>query len=147
MSKHLHGARDIAVWPVNTTLHVLDAEHAAEIHHLLVKAYATGGGTVPSFVAWWASLIDDAEFDSKLCFLVRTNSGELIAFLHCWTSAFVKDLVVHPDYRRQGLARALLLHIFSVLKTRGEALVSLKVHTDNTAAINLYRQIGMKVDG
>lgn len=88
----------------------------------------------------------DAEFDPKLCFLVRHSAGQLIAFAQCWTSAFIKDLVVHPGYRQGGLGKALLLHVFSAFKVRSVITVSLKVQTANAVAMQLYDQIGMKVE-
>jgi ribosomal protein S18 acetylase RimI-like enzyme len=146
MTKSLHESSNLATWPANGALHILAAADAAEVHELLVISYARGGGTVPPFETWWTSLIDDAEFDANLCFLVRNDTGDLIAFAHCWTTAFIKDLVVHPNYRRQGFGHALLLHIFSVFKASGGTSVSLKVQSDNVAAIQLYGQAGMTAD-
>jgi ribosomal protein S18 acetylase RimI-like enzyme len=53
---------------------------------------------------------------------------------------------VHPNYRRQGFGHALLLRIFSVFKASGGTNVSLKVQSDNVAAIKLYGQVGMTAD-
>jgi len=146
MSKNLQEPFETPAWPGGVELTTLEGADAAAAHQLLVLAYAEGGGTVPPFETWWETLTGDAEFDPKLCFLVRNSAGQLIAFAQCWTSAFVKDLVVHPGYRQRGLGKALLLHVFSAFKSRSVMTVSLKVQTANAVAMRLYGQIGMKID-
>ncbi len=146
MSKNLREPLQHPTWPVGIELGTLEDADAAKAHHLLVLAYAEGGGTVAPFETWWATLTGDAEFDPKLCFLVRNGAGQLIALAQCWTSAFIKDLVVHPGYRRQGLGKALLLHVFSVFTVRSATTVALKVQTSNSVAMQLYGQMGMKVE-
>lgn len=59
------------------------------------------------------------------------------------TSAYLKDLVVHPHYQGLGIASALLAHVFSVFKQRGEACVDLKVMAHNLKACCLYTKHGM----
>ena len=146
MSKNLQEPLQLPTWPGGVELSTLEDADAAKAHQLLVLAYAEGGGTVPQFETWWATLTGDSEFDPKLCFLVRNSAGQLIALAQCWTSAFVKDLVVHPGYRRQGLGKALLLHVFSAFKARSATTVTLKVQTANAVAMQLYGQIGMQVE-
>jgi ribosomal protein S18 acetylase RimI-like enzyme len=146
MSKSLQEPLQPPTWPGGTELSTFADADAVKAHQLLVLSYAEGGGTVAPFETWWATLTGDAEFDPKLCFLVRNRAGELIALAQCWTSAFVKDLVVHPGYRRQGLGKALLLHVFSVFKVRSNTTVTLKVQTANAVAMQLYGRIGMKVE-
>jgi ribosomal protein S18 acetylase RimI-like enzyme len=146
MSKTLQEPLQLPTWPGGVELRTIEAADAAEAHHLLVLAYAEGGGTVPPFETWWATLTGDAEFDPMLCFLVRNSAGQLIALAQCWTSAFIKDLVVHPGYRRQGLAKALLLQVFLAFKVRSAPTVTLKVQTANAVAMQLYGQMGMKVE-
>jgi ribosomal protein S18 acetylase RimI-like enzyme len=146
MSKNLQEPFEFPTWPGGVELTTLEDADAAAAHQLLVLAYAEGGGAVPPFETWWETLTGDAEFDPKLCFLVRNSAGQLIAFAQCWASAFVKDLVVHPGYRQRGLGKALLLHVFSAFKVRSVMTVSLKVQTANAVAMQLYGQIGMKVE-
>jgi ribosomal protein S18 acetylase RimI-like enzyme len=146
MSKNLQEPLQLPTWPGGVMSSTVEDTDAAEAHQLLVLAYAEGGCTVPPVETWWATLTGDAEFDPKLCFLVRNSAGQLIALAQCWTSAFIKDLVVHPGHRRQGLGKALLLHVFSSFKVRSVTTVTLKVQTANVVAMQLYGQIGMEVE-
>ena len=63
----------------------------------------------------------------------------------CWTSAFVKDVVVRESWRRRGLGEALLLCAFNALATRGATAVELKVEAANQSAVRLYERLGMQV--
>jgi ribosomal protein S18 acetylase RimI-like enzyme len=139
------------VWPAGFSLGAFSAEDAAEVHRLMQLAYAEGGGSVGAFEAWWPAVRDDGEFDAGLCFLALDAGGEIVGAAQCWTSGFVKDLVVHPRARRRGLAEALLLTAFQAFRRRGAAHVDLKVQTDNpTGAVRLYKRLGMRevpIDG
>lgn len=131
-------------WPPDVYLTGLVPGLAREVHDVLILGYQDGGGSVPSFSEWWSSLIADVEFDASLCFLARDDKG-IVGVAQCWTSAFVKDLVVHPRRRQQGIGASLLLHAFSVFFQRGAGSVDLKVEKTNTAAIGLYLRLGMEM--
>jgi ribosomal protein S18 acetylase RimI-like enzyme len=63
------------------------------------------------------------------------------AYAQCWTSAYIKNLVVHPRAQRLGLGRALLLNAFKVFQQRREGFVDLKVLEDNLRAQRLYENV------
>ena len=44
-------------------------------------------------------MTSDAEFDRELWFLAEPEGGSLAGAALCWTSAFLKDLVVHESWR------------------------------------------------
>lgn len=56
----------------------------------------------------------------------------------------IKDLAVHPDYRRQGIARHLLSRSLGRLRDAGAIGVMLEVRPSNEAAIDLYRSAGFE---
>ncbi|MFH0920828.1 MAG: ribosomal protein S18-alanine N-acetyltransferase [Fibrobacterota bacterium] len=53
-------------------------------------------------------------------------------------------LAVASGYRRRGFARALLLHLFEVLRGRGCCRVFLELRPSNTAARALYQASGFR---
>jgi ribosomal protein S18 acetylase RimI-like enzyme len=126
----------------------LDASDGAEAHRLLALGYADGGGSVAPYHGWWRALTSDTEYDPSLCFVVKTTSGEIVGFAQCWTSAFIKDLAVHPAWRRRGIGEALIHHVFAVFQQRGATTVDLKVEVDNpSGAVRLYERAGMRPAG
>ena len=136
---------DAPVWPKGVQIQRFATEHAAAVHALLDTAYRKGGGTVNAFAEWWSSLVTDAEFDPELLFMAKATDFGIVGIAHCWTSAFIKDLAVHPDWRRRGVGRALLLHAFGVFQRRGAPSVTLKVDPDNpSGAGRLYQANGMR---
>jgi ribosomal protein S18 acetylase RimI-like enzyme len=131
-------------WPEGVTVRTLRAADAAGLHALLEHGYRHGGGSVAPLATWYPALTGDSEFDPELVVLVEAPDGVVAASI-CWTSAFVKDLVVHEAWRRRGLGEALLRRAFRTFEERGADGVDLKVEADNTAAIRLYQRVGMRV--
>lgn len=142
MRRDVRQSRLLVQWSDNHRLVGFSPELAPQVHELLVLGYRDGGGSVPDYASWHIALNRDPEFDPSLCFVVSDGHG-LVAVAQCWSSAFVRDLVVHPRARRQGLALALLKHVFHVFRLRGEACVDLKVLETNHGARRLYETSGM----
>jgi ribosomal protein S18 acetylase RimI-like enzyme len=108
----------------------------------MIECYRNGFGITPAdFDTWWAATRHDPEFDASLCFCVMRDET-LVAFEHCWSSAFIKDLVVSPLVRNQGVGRALLCHAFATFKARGLTELALKVNEENAVARRLYAAAG-----
>jgi ribosomal protein S18 acetylase RimI-like enzyme len=134
------------VWPSGVRLVPFEPErHPGRVHALLVAAYAQGGGYVEPFAIWWPSLRDDAEYDPRLCLIAVNERDDIVGVAQCWTSAFIKDLAVHPNQRRQGLGSALLCKAFHAFRERGAVFIDLKVDADNpSGALRLYRAHGFE---
>ena len=147
LCKILSGDMVVPVWPQSVALATFrpDApEMIAALHALLSTSYEAVGDHVLPLTAWWQALSADEEYESALIFPVMSGQGELIAFAHCWNSGFIKDIVVQPSWRRQGVAEALLLHCFQVFYARGAGKICLKVEQNNPfGAERLYRRLGM----
>jgi ribosomal protein S18 acetylase RimI-like enzyme len=132
------------VWPQTVCLAVFRPEMIGELHALLSASYEAVGDTVPPEDIWWQALSGDEEYDAALIFPVTDTEGQVIAFAQCWSSAFIKDIVVHPEWRKQGIGEALLLHCFQVFYARGAEKTCLKVESNNPfGAERLYRRLGM----
>jgi ribosomal protein S18 acetylase RimI-like enzyme len=143
LRRQLDGFLEPPHWPKGIVIRTLLPTDAAPVHHLLQLAYVDQGG-MANFATWWEALKADAEFDPSLCFLALDENGRLLGVAQCWTSAFIKDLAVHPDARRRGIGENLLRHAFGVFRNRGAAHVELKVDLDNLTAQRLYERAGMR---
>ena len=130
-------------WPDGSSVRGFHDSDGPRLHALLEHGYRNGGGSVAVCDVWLPALTGDSEFDPDLCFLVEAGD-ELVAAAVCWTSAFVKDIVVHENWRRRGFGESLLLLAFRTLQKRGATHVELKVHSQNASAIRLYERVGMR---
>ena len=143
LRRDLRGSLPAPQWPADTRLDHYRDELAPAIHAVLRMTQDQGGGRVASLDDWRRQFVSDAECDPTLC-LVASNADGILAVAQCWTSAFIKNLAVHPCAQGQGLGRALLLHSFQVFKQRGEPYVDLKVLESNLRARQLYESAGMR---
>lgn len=139
----LDGPVAAAHWPTGVQLQPLEDTDPMALHRLLVESYRNGFGSVPPCEEWWSALTADAEFDPALLFVVVDAARQPIALAQCWSSGYLKDLVVDADWRGQGIGEALLLTVFAAFAARGVPHVDLKVEAANAPAPRLYRRLGM----
>lgn len=131
-------------WPQGIVLTGYRPELAEEVHRLLQLGHSQGGGRVPPLSAWQQRFESDPEYDPSLC-LIALDAQGIVGVCQCWTSAYIKSLVVHPRAQGCGLGRALLLNAFNVFQLRREGYVDLKVLEGNLRAQRLYESAGMYV--
>jgi len=133
-------------WPVGVRPVAFEVADAKAIHALMQRAYANGFGSVTAdWLDWWEALRADSEFDRDLCFVAKAEGGEVVGSCLCWTSSFVKDLVVAPEWQHHGIGEALLLSALTALKARGATEIRLKVLAANAAARRLYARLGFAI--
>ena len=100
---------------------------------------------------WSADTIASAFVDERSCnFLCRrVSDGVLCSYVlarQVVDELEIHKVATHPDFRRQGRARRLLIAAMDQARMRGGKSVFLEVRAGNTAAQALYRSIGFHVD-
>ena len=83
------------------------------------------------------------------CLVVRLD-GRLVGYLCLWEIGYeihITNLAVHPDRRRQGLARSLIQSVLEDGRGRGVTLAFLEVRPTNSEALGLYESLGFSVIG
>ncbi len=81
---------------------------------------------------------------------VAEMAGQVVAALVIWLivdEAHVATLATHPNFRRQGIARKLLVHALREAWREGARRAFLEVRASNQAAQDLYRALGFVEDG
>ncbi|TPG85477.1 GNAT family N-acetyltransferase [Pseudomonas mandelii] len=144
MRRNLAEGVPAITWPQGIVLSEYRPDLAEAVHRLMELGYQEGGGRVPALDVWQQRFETDPEYDPSLCFIALDTEG-IVGVCQCWTSAYIKNLVVHPRAQGQGLGRALLLHAFNIFQQRREGFVDLKVLEDNLRAQRLYENAGMRV--
>lgn len=99
--------------------------------------------------AWsYASFLAETEKKGGIVLAAVADSGEVAGFLTGFTAydeAELTNIAVHPSYRRQGAADAL---IEALISEAGEGTaIFLEVRESNAAAISLYHKHGFEKAG
>lgn len=133
-----------AALPPGLRLVPFDITTARACRDLMNRVYAEGFGDARDFDEWWPWLTTDSDYDPALLF-VAAKDDIIVGFCHCWTGAFIKDLVVYRSTRGQGLGAALITTALLACRDRGAPFVDLKTDVDNTRAQSLYRRLGFEI--
>jgi ribosomal protein S18 acetylase RimI-like enzyme len=59
--------------------------------------------------------------------------------------AWISNLTVNPDFRRKGIARAMLVAGIAHLRARGATSITLGVDAGDVAPVRLYESVGFGV--
>jgi ribosomal protein S18 acetylase RimI-like enzyme len=144
MRRMLDAPIEDAPLPAGVSLRPFDFETARACRQLMNRVYADGFGDPRVFGEWWQWVTTDADYAAGLMF-VAVADDEVIGFCHCWTGAFIKDIVVDRRLRGRGIAAALLTLALVACRRRGAPFVDLKTDVDNRKAQSVYRRLGFEV--
>jgi mycothiol synthase len=131
-------------WPDGVAVRTFREEDAREVKKLLDLAYEEEFHHNPtSFEHWRHFMLDDPMYDPEAWFLAVAD-GQIVGAALNWDEGYIKDLVVHPEWRGRGLGKALVLQTFREFSRRGIPRVTLKTDSNNpTDAWRLYERVGM----
>ena len=138
---------DTPAWPHGVTVRTFSEDDAHEVKDLLDLAYREEFHHHPAtFENWRRFMLEDPMFDAEAWFLAIAD-GRIVGAALNWDEGYVKDLVVHPDWRGRGLGKALMLQTFGEFSRRGLPRVTLKTDSNNpTGAWKLYERLGMGIE-
>ena len=99
----------------------------------------------------WSENSIASELGNKLAFWLVATEGEKVAgYIGSQTVMDETDMMnvaVHPDFRRQGIAEALVNGLVEHLKGMGSHCLTLEVRASNAPAIALYEKLGFSEIG
>jgi ribosomal protein S18 acetylase RimI-like enzyme len=106
------------------------------------------------FEQWMYILDQDDAGDNPQHWLVAVDGNDIVGFALSRLNlsddpeeAGINILGVQPEWRRRGIALALLQHTFWKLQQQGKRRIRLEVDTQNvTGATRLYEKAGMGID-
>ncbi len=96
------------------------------------------------FHAPWSETMLREEL-GKGIFLVAERDGKAAGYVGCQTvldEGYITNVAVSPDFRRRGIARALIAELMKKTQEKGLAFVTLEVRESNAAARALYAGAG-----
>jgi len=93
----------------------------------------------------WSENSVASELNNPLSFWLVALDGERVAgYVGSQTVMDESDMMnvaVHPDYRKQGIATALIVGLVEELRNRGSHCLTLEVRASNETAISVYRKL------
>jgi mycothiol synthase len=138
------------VVPEGMTLETFREEDARGLFDALEEAFEDHWEHHPrQFEEWWEEKRTQPGYDPTVCFVVRDDSGEIVAASRNYPNrnggGWIDALGVRRAHRGRGLAKALLHRSFGEFYARGMPRVSLGVDAQSpTGATQLYEGVGMK---
>lgn len=94
----------------------------------------------------WSENSVASELNNPLSvWLVAEENGIVCGYVGSQTVLDETDMMniaVHPDFRRKGIAAALIAELVRLLKERGSHILRLEVRESNAPAIALYESLG-----
>ena len=116
-------------------LEKMNASHVAQIAELEKICFSDP----------WSERSVASELENKLsCWLVAIEDGQVAGYIGSQTVCGETDMMnvaVHPDFRRKGIAEALILALVEQLKTMESHCLTLEVRASNAPAISLYEKL------
>ena len=99
----------------------------------------------------WSENSVASELNNPLSLWLVALDGETVAGYvgsqSVLDGADMMNIAVHPDYRRQGVARELVAELTDALAEKGVKILALEVRQSNAPAIALYEQLGFQQVG
>lgn len=94
----------------------------------------------------WSAQSIATELDNSLsCWLVAADGEKVVGYVGSQTvldGSDMMNIAVAPDFRRKGLAEALVNALIDCLRQRKSRCLILEVRVSNTPAITLYGKLG-----
>ena len=127
---------------MNLELRALDADDLDDVERIERESYPT---------PWSRSMfVAELAKPSSLCLAAFMADGELAGYLIVsrYVDAWhVMNLAVALEFRRRGIAGALLERLFEVTTDDAQRGYTLEVRVSNTEAIRLYERLGFEARG
>ena len=99
---------------------------------------------------WSEKSFADACSNKDNIYLVCEVEGKVAGYLGVWGSfdeGNITNVAVSPEYRRQGICRALFEKLWELGKEKNITSFFLEVRAGNIPAISLYESMGFKMLG
>ena len=94
----------------------------------------------------WSENSVASELKNKLAlWLVAEEEGTVAGYIGsqtCGDESDVMNVAVHPDFRRRGVAEALVNSLVPELNGIGSHCLTLEVRASNAPAVSLYEKLG-----
>jgi len=101
-----------------------------------------------SFKTPWSrfAFIHEIEFENSEFEILRVGE-RLVGYGGLWRlldEAHISNIAIHPEYRRKGFGKRLLVHLLELAVEKGVSKATLEVRRSNAAAQRMYESFGFE---
>ena len=99
---------------------------------------------------WTADMIRSELNNPSCLYLAAVDGGTLVGYIGVQTvldEGYINNVAVHPEYRRRGIAAALISLLAEQAQAIGLAFLPLEVRESNAPATALYEKLGFTTVG
>lgn len=114
-----------------------------------MAAYGAFGSQMPFDAHWsrYQRFMGSPAYEAAVDLVVIAPDGRFASFCICWFDSasqvgLFEPVGVHPDFRRLGLAKAVIHEGMRCMQTAGMRTAMVCAESDNVAAARLYRSLG-----
>ena len=104
-----------------------------------------------SFPIPWSKSSFEEELKNMLAiYLVARIDNKIVGYIGSWMvidECHITNIAIHPDYRRNGIAKKLVNELFKYCNEHGISYILLEVRANNISAQKLYESLGFLTDG
>lgn len=105
-----------------------------------------------SFTTPWSrnAFLSELLENDRAYYVVAKVKERVVGYAGIWLIAgegHVTNVAVHPEFRRQGVGRRLMLTLEELIRSRGGDRLTLEVRVSNHWAQHLYRTLGFEAYG
>jgi ribosomal protein S18 acetylase RimI-like enzyme len=124
-------------------------EHEVEQRARVSYAAFESGKPFEQYLAGTLRFMRSSVYRPELDLVVVSPGGQFAAFCICWLDetnqeGYFEPVGTHPDFRRQGLGKAIVTEGLRRMKARGMRIASVCVESDNPTAQKLYESAGFR---
>ena len=99
---------------------------------------------------WTADMIRSELNNPSCLYLAAVDGDTLVGYIGVQTvldEGYINNVAVRPEYRRRGIAAALISLLIDEARAIGLAFMTLEVRESNAPAIALYEKLGFTTVG
>lgn len=101
-------------------------------------------------IPWSQKSFEDEAGNNLATYFIAKDNGKIIGYAGFWSvsgEGDITNIAVLPEYRKRGIASALLESVIKKSRSLDLSLLTLEVRKSNFAAQNLYSKFGFEIIG
>ena len=126
---------------MNINIVKMDESHLSQVARIEIQCFST---------PWSENALREELTNSFARFYVALCDGQVAGYMGAHNvvgEVYITNVAVSPQFRRQGIAEALIKNLMDVTLSEGAEFLTLEVRKSNADAIGLYSKMGFETVG